>query len=118
MADYTRVCIPLYNPPNDKSAAVAAAWRRAVVRPEVSAHFILGEMRTMDGRAGLADVTCPTLITAGDYDPITPVACAKEIFEVLPKGIAQLEIVKGAGHGVHRDEPEKAEAIYRRFLAG
>ncbi len=118
MADYLRVCIPLYNPPNAYSAAVAQAFRRAVMRPEVSSHFILGEMRTMDLRAGLAKVECPTLITAGDYDPITPVACAEEIFEALPKGIAMLEVAKGAGHGVHRDAPEETETIYRRFLAG
>jgi proline iminopeptidase len=117
MADYTRVCIPLYNPPGGDNEAIAAGFRRAVVRSEVAAHFLLGEIRTMDARAGLARVTCPTVITAGDYDPITPPACAEEIFEALPQGLAELEIVQGAGHGIHRDAPEKAEAICRRFLA-
>ncbi|MGD0193122.1 MAG: alpha/beta hydrolase [Rhizomicrobium sp.] len=116
MADYTRVCIPLYNPPGANSEALAAGFRRAIMRTDVAAHFLLGEIRTMDGREGLARVTCPTLITAGDYDPITPPECAEEIFEALPKGLCQLEIVKGAGHGIHRDAPDKAEAIYRRFL--
>lgn len=116
MADYTRVCIPLYNPPSDNSAALAAGWRRAIVRGDVTAHFFQGEIRTMDVRASLARIACPTLVTGGDYDPITPVACAEEIFAALPKGLAQLEIVKGAGHGVHRDAPDKAEEIYRRFL--
>lgn len=116
MADYTRVCIPLYNPPSDNRAALAAGWRRAIVRGDVTAHFFQGEIRTMDARASLARIACPTLVTGGDYDPITPVACAEEIFAALPKGLAQLEIVKGAGHGVHRDAPDKAEEIYRRFL--
>jgi pimeloyl-ACP methyl ester carboxylesterase len=118
MADYLRVCIPLYNPPNTHSAAVAQAFRRAVMRAEVSSHFILGEMRTMDATKTLSRISCPTLITVGDYDPITPVVCSQEIFAALPKGLGQLEIVPGAGHGVHRDEPQKAEAIYRTFLAG
>jgi proline iminopeptidase len=119
MDDYKRVCLPLYNPPNpEKAAPMAAAMRRAIFRADVTTHFILGEMRTMDLRAGLERVTCPTLITAGDYDPVTPVECAREIFDALPAGVAQLEIVPGAGHGVHRDEPERAEAIYRSFLAG
>jgi pimeloyl-ACP methyl ester carboxylesterase len=118
MADYLRVCIPLYNPPNAHSAAVAQAFRRAVMRAEVSSHFIMGEMRTMDATASLSRISCPTLITVGDYDPITPVVCSHEIFAALPKGLGQLEIVPGAGHGVHRDEPQKAEAIYRTFLAG
>jgi pimeloyl-ACP methyl ester carboxylesterase len=117
MAAYVRVCIPLYNPPSPDAGAFQAAMRRVIMRSEVSSHFILGEMRTMDLRPGLDRVSCPTLITAGDYDPITPVACAREIFAVFPEGVAQLEIVAGAGHGVHRDEPERAEAMYRRFLA-
>jgi proline iminopeptidase len=117
MQEYTRICIPLYNPPGGNSAEQAAAFRRAIMRPEVTSHFILGEMRTMDARAGLAHVKCPTLITAGGYDPITPVVCAEEIFEALPKGIAQLEVIESAGHGVHRDAPEEAERIYRGFLA-
>jgi proline iminopeptidase len=118
MQDYTRICIPLYNPPGGDSAALAASFRRAVMRPEVSTHFILGEMRSMDARVGLAAVKCPTLITAGGYDPITPVVCSQEIFEALPKDIAQLEVIESAGHGVHRDAPEQAERIYRKFLAG
>jgi pimeloyl-ACP methyl ester carboxylesterase len=116
MQDYMRVCIPLYNPPNENSAALAAGFRRATMRAEVTRHFLLGEMRTMDLRAGLARVTCPTLVTAGGYDPITPVVCAREIFDALPKGIAKLEVIESAGHGFHRDAPEEAEVIYRRFL--
>jgi proline iminopeptidase len=117
MADYTRVCIPLYNPPNARSAELAMSFRRAIVRGDVTAHFFQNEIRTMDARASLAHITCPTLVTGGDYDPITPVACSEEIFAALPKGVGQLEIVKGAGHGIHRDAPENAEEIYRRFLA-
>jgi proline iminopeptidase len=117
MRDYTRVCIPLYNPPGQDSAAQAVAMRRAIMRPEVTARFILGEMRTMDLRPGLRALACPTLITAGGYDPITPVVCAEEILAACPAGVARLEVVPGAGHGIHRDAPEAAEALYRRFLA-
>jgi proline iminopeptidase len=115
-ADYMRVCMPLYNPPGDNSEEQAAARRRALARPETGRHFSLGEMRTMDMRAGLANVRCPTLVLAGTYDPITPVVCSEEICSALPRGLAQLEIFEGAGHGVHRDQPEKAEAVIRRFL--
>jgi pimeloyl-ACP methyl ester carboxylesterase len=107
--------MPLYNPkPNP---AEAAARRRAILRTEVMAHFILGEMRTMDLSGGLAGVACPTLILAGGEDPITPVACSEEIAAALPQGVAELVVFEAAGHGVHRDEPERAEAVLRRFLA-
>jgi len=114
MDDYMRVCMPLYNPkPNP---AEAAARRRAILRTEVMRHFILGEMRTMDLAGGLSEIRCPTLILAGGEDPITPVACAEAIAAALPAGIARLELFKDAGHGVHRDEPERAEAVLREFL--
>jgi proline iminopeptidase len=116
--DYMRVCMPLYNPPSDKSAEQAAALRRAVARPDTGKHFSLGEMPTMDLRSGLARVSCPTLVLAGTYDPITPIPCSEEIAAALPKGKAQLEIFEGAGHGVHRDQPDKAESVLRKFLAG
>jgi pimeloyl-ACP methyl ester carboxylesterase len=112
--DYLRVCMPLYNPGSPE--LWAAARRRAVMRLDVMCHFVRGEMREMDGRAQLTNLRCPTLILAGTYDPITPVACAQEIAAALPEGLAQLEIFKGAGHGVHRDQPDETEQVLRAFL--
>ena len=112
MADYIRVCMPLYNP--NPNPAEAAARKRALLRPEVSRHFIMGEMRTMDAREGLSKIHCPTLITAGRYDPVTPVACSEEIASLIPQ--AELHVFEEAGHGVHRDAPERAEKIFRKFL--
>ena len=115
MADYMRVCMPFYNPGDAEGQA--AARRRAIFRFDVTRHFALGEMRSMDARAALAQIRCPTLVTVGTYDPITPVACAEEIHAALPAGISRLEIFDGAGHGVHRDQPGEAERVMRAFLA-
>lgn len=117
MDDYVRVCLPLYNPgpPNPQ---VAEGWARAVRRPEVSAHFILGEMRTMDLRPGLPAVRCPTLVLAGGYDPITPPDCSREIAGLIPSELSHLHILEEAGHGIHRDCPGEAERILRGFLEG
>ncbi len=114
-ADYLRVCMPLYNPGD--ATLWAAARRRAIMRLDVMRHFARTEMRTMDAGAELRKIVCPTLVMAGTYDPITPVSCAEEIHAALPEGLAQLEIFEDAGHGVHRDQPEKAEQVLRRFLA-
>jgi proline iminopeptidase len=118
LADYMRVCMPLYNPPGAVTAEQAAARGRALMRFEVMRHFSLGEIKTMDARSGLATVRCPTLVLAGDYDPVTPVVCSQEIFDALPKSLARLEVFAGAGHGVHRDQPDRAERVLRAFLAG
>ena len=115
LLEYMAECMPLYNPPGGEDQS--AARRRAIVRGETTRHFSLGEMRAMDARAGLAKVRCPTLVTAGDYDPITPIVCSEEICTALPKNIGELRVFKGAGHGVHRDDPTGAEALMRRFLS-
>jgi proline iminopeptidase len=108
-------CMPLYNPTSD--AASAAARARALMRLEVMFHFITGEQRGMDMTADLANIACPTLVLAGGLDPITPLVAAREIADALPPNLARLEVFEKAGHGVHRDEPERAEAVLRSFLA-
>ncbi|MEJ1967182.1 MAG: alpha/beta hydrolase [Rhizomicrobium sp.] len=117
LADYMRICMPLYNPSGAVTGEQTAARQRAILRPEVMRHFSLGEIKTMDAVAGLAAIRCPTLVLAGDYDPITPLICSQEIFAALPAGLGRLEIFPGAGHGVHRDRPDRAEKVLRDFLA-
>jgi proline iminopeptidase len=113
-AEYISVCMPLYNPtiPPDPEQ-----MRRSIMRTEVMFHFIEGEQRSMDLLAGLSAVRCPALVLAGGLDPITPVACAEAIHAALPEAVRELVVFPGAGHGIHRTEPERAEAVLRRFLA-
>ena len=114
-AEYMSVCMPLYNP----SGALSEAVRKlAIMRTEVMFHFIQGEQRTMDLLPGLARIACPTLVTAGRLDPITPVACSEAIAAALPAQLSELVVFDDAGHGVHRDAPERAEAVLRGFLNG
>jgi len=115
MADYMTVCMPLYNP--RPSPGEADARKRAIQRLDVAQHFILGEMRRMNALPTLAGVCCPTLLLAGAHDPITPVECSKEIASALPDSLVELSLLEDAGHGVHRDSPERAEVVLRRFLS-
>jgi proline iminopeptidase len=112
-AEYMSVCMPLYNP---SGALGADARKRAIQRTEVLFHFIEGEQRAMNLLPALAAVQCPTLVLAGGLDPITPPSCAEAIHAALPAGLAELVLFEAAGHGVHRDEPDRAEAVLRRFL--
>jgi len=114
-AQYMSVCMPLYNPSRDP--ALAETRDRAIARFEVMSDFIHGEQRTMDMVADLAKIACPTLVLAGAQDPITPVACAEEIFAAIPTGLARLEVFDDAGHGVQRDQPVRAETVLRTFFA-
>jgi len=111
---YMSVCMPLYNPAPARDGSDRG---RAIMRREVMFHFIEGEQRTMDLLSPLAAVRCPTLVMAGGVDPITPISCAEAIMTALPAGVAELAVFDGAGHGIYRDEPERAEAVLRTFLA-
>ena len=63
-----------------------------------------------------ASVTCPTLVMAGDNDPITPIAFSETIVASLPPGLAQFERFADCGHGIVRDAPDRHFETLRRFL--
>jgi proline iminopeptidase len=115
MEEYARICLPLYNPKPDPDGGQSRG--RAIVRNDVARQFFLGEMRSMHLRAGLARVRCPTLVLAGAHDLITPASCSEEIAACLPAGLGHLEVFEDAGHGVHRDDPDRAESVLRAFLS-
>ena len=110
---YGEVCLPLYSNPN---APEASAFReRAIERPEVTLHFFADEMVTMDMRAEIANITCPTLVIGGTRDPVTPTLCSQVITDSIGEN-ACLQMFEGCGHGPHRDDPDGAEKVMRRFL--
>jgi proline iminopeptidase len=109
---YARLCYPLYN----RRAADPDAARRVAWNFELMFHFGGGEDRTFDLLPDLARVRCPTLVLAGEDDPVTPPADSEDIAAAVPAGLARLERFPGCGHGVFRDDPERGLAAIRRFL--
>ncbi len=69
-----------------------------------------------DLKADLPEVTCPTLVTVGRTDWITPVACSETIAELIPD--AELVVFEKSGHSPPSDEPELFQQTIRGFLAG
>jgi pimeloyl-ACP methyl ester carboxylesterase len=89
---------------------------RTIVNRDLSAPG-LELMREFDIVDWLAGVNSPTLVCVGELDPVTPVAAAREIAESLPEGIAQLEVVEGAGHFIWRDAPDRYWPLLSAFVA-
>ncbi len=112
---YAQICLPLYSQTENPDAA--GFRKRAIQRPEVAVHFFGHEMKDMDMRGEVSGITCPTLVLGGALDPVTPPVCSEEIARAVG-GNATLEMFEGCGHGVHRDEPDKAERVMRAFLVG
>jgi proline iminopeptidase len=111
---YGEVCLPLYSNPNTLEAS--AFRERAIERPEVALHFFADEMATMDMRAEIANITCPTLVIGGTLDPVSPTLCSQVITDSIGEN-ACLQMFEGCGHGPHRDDPDGAEKVVRHFLA-
>lgn len=64
-------------------------------------------LRRLDIVDQLARITCPTLVSVGELDPVTPVAASQEIVGGLPSGIGTLDVIEGAGHFPWLDAPER-----------
>ncbi len=112
LRDYARVCLPLYNRTGQDPDRNA----RTVWNFEVLLHFGKGEDGTMNLLPGLAQVACPTLVLAGEDDPVTPVGDAEDIAAAIPAPHATLRRFADCGHGVFRDDPDAGMAAIREFL--
>ena len=58
----------------------------------------------------------PTLVLAGDDDPIVPVANGRILTAVIPH--ARLEIIRGGGHLFPLERPTEIAALVAEFLQG
>lgn len=87
---------------------------RVRFRPEVNFHFFGGELKTFDWFDDLNRIRCPTLILAGEVDPIATVLDHEELAAAIAG--SRLEVFSDAGHGVFRDKPDQALAIIRDFI--
>jgi pimeloyl-ACP methyl ester carboxylesterase len=113
-AHYQKVCLPLYQARGSNPHMMS----RVIMKNPVAMHFngLNNEQGRMDFRADLGRIQCPTLVMAGEADPIMPVAFSEVIAEVLPAHLVQFERFAGCGHGVVGDDPDRGFSVMRRFI--
>lgn len=61
------------------------------------------------------EVTLPTLVLAGEEDPVVPKALVDRLAEALPRG--RKVVLPGIGHLVPEEAPEASLAALRAFLS-
>ncbi len=110
LEEFIAVCLPLYNPTPQHPDLLA----RVIRRDEVAIHFFRGEAFTYDWLDELERIRCPTLILAGELDPITTVADQEDMAVRIPG--SRLEVFPNAGHGVFRDKAAEALNVIRQFV--
>ena len=107
--------MPLYfRIPRDPDMA-----RRAVSRSEVSQWFTRpgGESDNFNMFPDLHRIQCPTLVLGGEDDPMHPIESQVDIAATLPPHLVRLERFANCGHAVIPDQPERAMAVIREFIA-
>ena len=110
---------PLFASHAGLPASVRARLRRERLgqRPLGLANALLGAgqgvMAPLAGR--LRDVRAPTLVVAGELDPV-----GRERAAVVVAGVphARFELVPGAGHAPHLERPADFHRLVTAFLAG
>jgi pimeloyl-ACP methyl ester carboxylesterase len=112
--EFQRVCMPMYN----RTPQPADASKRTIMNFEMIFAFFRNESRSFNLLPSLARIKCPTLICAGKLDPITPLADSEDIAAAMAPGIARLEVFENAGHGAHRDEPDRFFKVLNEFIFG
>lgn len=113
IADWMRLCVPLYT----RSPLPPEWFARIVGRDEVTRWFSRaeGEMNRFDFRAELAAVDCPVLLLGGSDDPMIPIENLHDLAAALPH--ARVEVFAGARHILAHDEPLRFFTAVRRFLS-
>lgn len=112
LPDYARLCFPLYSrTPREPQANERTLWNFDVMH-----HFGGGEDHRFDLLADLTKLRCPTLVLGGEDDPVCPIDDQTDIAAAIPQPLMRFERFPNCGHGVYRDDPQRAFAVLREFL--
>jgi proline iminopeptidase len=114
LRDCWREILPLYDHVYDP-AKVAERVATTPYRYETHNHAFAVNMPNYDIKARLPAITCPTLVTVGRDDWITPVECSEKIASLIPD--ARLVIFEKSGHSPQIEEADRWRRTVRDFLA-
>ncbi len=111
-AAYVQICLPVYgaNTPDPSTMG----------RSQMNVELLMDPgrvMREMNLLPGLAAVQCPTLVLAGEDDPICPIEAMEEIVDALPADLVRFERFPKAGHFLNLDDPDRFFGLVRDFIA-
>ncbi len=105
--------IPLYDFDYDPVKS-AAAVEAGIYRHESHNWCFQHNMPVYDLKPQLPRVACPTLVTVGRTDWVTPVSAAETIAELVPG--ARLVVFEKSGHSPQTEEYDLFQQVLRQFL--
>jgi pimeloyl-ACP methyl ester carboxylesterase len=117
VGEYGEVCMPLYT--RRGAAAMTEMMEmqaRAIVNMQVLEHFAKNLHPTFDFSADLGRISCPTIVLAGEDDPVCPLAGSKAIASGIGSN-ARLVTFAG-GHGMGDEQEDDFFALLAEFVGG
>jgi proline iminopeptidase len=78
--------------------------------------FFAEQHARIDLGSTLPRIRCPTLVLAGEEDPITPLDDAYDIARAIDSQFLTFRSFPGCGHGVFPDNPLDTIAAIREFV--
>jgi 3-oxoadipate enol-lactonase len=72
-------------------------------------------LRDGDVRGDHANITCPTLLTVGDQDPVTPLSWQRQIAAGIPD--SRIRVIPDTGHMTMLESPSVFNTAVLEFLA-
>ena len=112
--DFFRLCIPLYSYLPDPH--LLEMFARMVSNAELSEHYLRVIETSFNLLPDLHRIKCPTLVMAGEEDPVTPPADSADIAAALPHGLGRLVRFAKAGHGIVTDDRARFMNTLREFI--
>jgi pimeloyl-ACP methyl ester carboxylesterase len=112
LPDFEQKCLPVYN----RNPMGPDFIARSVTNFDLTYDFFRHESKTFNLLPDLSKIKCPTLITAGVLDPITPIDDSRDIAGAISPKLARLEVFDDSGHGAHRDQPDRYFEVLKEFI--
>ncbi|MDB5580578.1 MAG: hypothetical protein JWR80_5754 [Bradyrhizobium sp.] len=113
---WRKLAFPLYmRTPRDPNIG-----SRTVGKPEVGLRWFArpdGESHSFNLFPELGRIRCPTLVLGGEDDPMHPIESQADLAAALPQHLVRFERFANCGHAVIPDQPERAMAVIREFIA-
>ncbi len=112
---YLKTCVPHYTRHGTLSLD---AFSRAKRNDDALQHFLgsSGEGRHFNFLPHLRGIRCPTLILAGENDPVTTLADAEDLAAAIPEKYRHLRRIPDCGHETYLDSPTLTFRAIRDFL--
>jgi len=98
----------------DGHPAAAAFVRESLMRQDPAGYVAHCVALSVATAADHGAVSCPTLLIAGDMDPVAPVEMARRLQQSIAG--ARLEIVPGVGHWMMLEAPRRSAELLRTHL--